>query len=96
MEKKFQMLKEQFKASSIQSYPMYSLDAKFVLTTDYSKENLGAVLSKEQEGMERMMLVCRALKYLQTLRDPRKLTARWLHLIQTYDFQVVHSPANRI
>ena len=47
MENKFQMLKNQFKASPIRSYPMYSLDTKFILTTDYSQENLGAVLSQE-------------------------------------------------
>ena len=36
-----------------------------------------------------------ALKYLQTMKDPRGITARWLHLIQTYDFQVVHLPGKQ-
>ena len=55
MQDKFQKLKECFRQNSIRSYPHYDLEDKFILTTDYSKENLGTILSQVQGGKERMI-----------------------------------------
>ena len=55
MQKKFEALKECFKKKPIRSYPRYDLPDKFILTTDYSKDNLGAILSQVQEGEEKMI-----------------------------------------
>ena len=52
MQDKVQKLKECFRQNSIRSYPRYDLEDKFILTTDYSKENLGAILSHVQGGKE--------------------------------------------
>ena len=55
MQEKFEKLKDAFKRNPIRSYWRYDLEDKFILTTDYSKENLGAILSQMQEGKERMI-----------------------------------------
>ena len=55
MQEKFEKLKEYFKKNPIRSYPRYDLPDKFILTTDFSQDNLGAILSQVQEGQERMI-----------------------------------------
>lgn len=55
MEEKFRILKGKFKCKPIRSYPRYDLAELFELTTDFSAENLGAILSQIQEGKERMI-----------------------------------------
>ena len=55
MEEKFRVLKGKFKSKPIRSYPRYDLEELFELTTDFSAENLGAILSQIQGGKERMI-----------------------------------------
>ena len=69
MQEKFEKLKELFKRNPIRSYPRYDIASKFILTTDYSKENLGAILSQDQDGKERMNFI---IKYLRDLRKIRQ------------------------
>ena len=58
MEKKFQKLKEKFKEMPIRSYPQFEEDSSpFELTTDWSKNNLSAILSQKQDGSERLIAV---------------------------------------
>ena len=58
MEKKFQKLKEKFQEMPIRSYPQFAEDSSpFELTTDWSKNNLSAILSQKQEGSERLIAV---------------------------------------
>jgi len=51
-EEKFNQLKERFRAAPLQGYPDYSSPGPFILDTDFSKTNLAAILSQEQEGVE--------------------------------------------
>ena len=53
MQRKFELLKDCFRKKLIRAYPRYDLPDKFILTTDYSKDNLGAIMSQVQEGQER-------------------------------------------
>ena len=55
MQRKFELLKDCFRKKPIRAYPRYDLPDKFILTTDYSKDNLGAILSQVQEGQERLI-----------------------------------------
>ena len=49
METKFQELKSKFAKQPIRGYPEYQVEM-FELTTDFSAKNLGAILSKVQQG----------------------------------------------
>ena len=55
MQEKFEILKSKFKEAPIRAYPIYNSPEKFILTTDFSKDNLGAVLSQVQNGQEKMI-----------------------------------------
>ena len=57
METKFKELKAAFLEYPIRSYPRYDIPDKFQLTTDWSKENIAAILSQVQDGSERLIAV---------------------------------------
>ena len=54
MEEKFRQLKQKFSEIPFRGYPEYEGDM-FELTTDYSSQNLGAILSQMQGGKSRMI-----------------------------------------
>ena len=51
MQKKFDQLKEEFKRKPIRAYPNYQSDEPFIVATDFSSENFGAILSHRQNGV---------------------------------------------
>ena len=57
MEKNFKTLKKKFKAMPIRSFPRFDLDSPFQITSDWSKDNVAAVLSQVQDGKERLIAV---------------------------------------
>ena len=58
MDRKFKILKGEFKKAPIRAYPRYDGVEPFQLTTDFSKENVAAILSQVQEGQERLIAAC--------------------------------------
>ena len=57
MEKNFKKLKKKFEEMLIRSFPRFDIPDKFQISSDWSKENLSAVLSQVQEGKERLIAV---------------------------------------
>ena len=55
MQENFETLKEEFGRKPVRAYPRYDLDSPFLVATDYSAQNLGAVLSQVQDGKERFI-----------------------------------------
>jgi hypothetical protein len=55
MERKFVELKAEFAKSPIRAYPRYDGKEPFELTTDFSAENVAAILSQQQDGAERLI-----------------------------------------
>ena len=55
MQEKFETLKAEFGKKPVRAYPRYDLDTPFLVATDYSAHNLGAVLSQVQDGEERFI-----------------------------------------
>ena len=55
IESDFIQLKEAFTKGGIQAFPDFGEGAPFVLTTDWSQENIAGVLSQVQEGEERFL-----------------------------------------
>ena len=53
--KKFELLKEEFSKMPVRSYPDYNSEEPFQLALDFSKENVAAVLSQVQGGQERFI-----------------------------------------
>jgi len=56
--RKFEKLKERFSEQPLHSYPDYSSDKPFILNTDFSKTNMAAILSQEQNCEERFIGAC--------------------------------------
>ena len=50
MDKKFKILKEAFSKSPIRGFPDYHSEEPFMLSVDFSKQNLAAVLTQKQRG----------------------------------------------
>ena len=48
-------LKKAFTDSGIQAFPDFKFGDLFILTTDWSKENIAGVLSQVQDGQERFL-----------------------------------------
>ena len=57
MEKKFRKLKDKFRGMPIRSFPRFDIPDKFQMTTDWSRDNLSAILSQVQDGQERLIAV---------------------------------------
>ena len=138
IERKFQLLKDKFKVAPIRAYPQYHTSEKFILTTDFSSHNVGAILSQKQNGVERMISAAgrkttsyeanypshkgelaaiifglrkfehilrfkkflirtdaSSLRFLNKLKNPRGIMARWLGLVQSYEFDIDHLPGKR-
>ena len=57
MEKNFKTLKKKFKQMPIRSFPRFDLDSPFQISSDWSKDNVAAVLSQVQDGKERLIAV---------------------------------------
>ena len=55
MNKKFLLLKEKFREAPIRAFPRYDSNEPFQLAVDFSKDNLGAVLTQVQDGKERLI-----------------------------------------
>ena len=55
LEEKFNKLKQAFKEAPIRAFPMYHIDAPFLLSIDFSKDGLGAVLEQDQNGARRLI-----------------------------------------
>ena len=55
IEQDFIKLKKVFTEGGIQGFPDFGVGDLFILTTDWSKENMAGVLSQVQEGMERFL-----------------------------------------
>ena len=51
----FVELKRAFTKGGIQAFPDFGVGDWFILTTDWSKENIGRVLSQVQDGQERFL-----------------------------------------
>lgn len=51
----FRVLKQAFEKAPLRSVPDFQSDAPFIITTDWSDKAIGAVLSQEQGGAERMI-----------------------------------------
>ena len=57
MEKNFKKLKKKFKEMPIRSYPRFDIPEPFQISSDWSKDNVAAVLSQVQDGKERLIAV---------------------------------------
>ena len=57
MDEKFKKLKQKFAERPIRAFPDYESDQPFQLSVDFSAENLGAMLTQEQNGQERLIAV---------------------------------------
>ena len=53
IEQDFIELKKEFIEGGIQAFPDFGVGDPFILTTDWSKENIAGVLSQVQNGQER-------------------------------------------
>ena len=51
----FLELKRAFTEGGIQAFPDLGIGDPFILTTDWSKENIAGVLSQVQDGQERFL-----------------------------------------
>ena len=58
IEKDFVQLKEAFTQGGIQAFPDFGIADPFILTTDWSQENIAGVLSQVQDGEERFLGCC--------------------------------------
>ena len=57
MEKNFQTLKRKFQEMPIRSFPRFDIPEPFQISSDWSVDNVAAVLSQVQEGKERLIAV---------------------------------------
>ena len=57
MEKNFKKLKKKFQAMPIRSFPRFDIEDPFQMTTDWSRDNVSAILSQVQDGQERLIAV---------------------------------------
>ena len=132
-EQAFRELKRRLITAPILAFP--ERDATFILDTDASDVGLGAVLSQEIDGMERvvaygsrlltkperkycvtrkeLLAVVHAvnsyrhylygrhfilrtdhssLRWLRSFKDPEGQLARWLEVLDTFDFEIQHRP----
>jgi len=55
MQADFTLLKEEFRLGRVQSYLDFVSGEPFILTTDWSADNIAGVLSQNQEGKERFL-----------------------------------------
>ena len=55
MNQDFIELKRAFAEGRIQAFPDFGVGDPFILTTDWSKENIPGVLSQVQDGQERFL-----------------------------------------
>ena len=55
IERDFVKLKRAFTKGRIQAFPYFGVGDPFILTTDWSKENITGVLSQVQDGQERFL-----------------------------------------
>ena len=55
IERDFVELKKAFTEGGIQAFPDFGVVDPFILTTDWSKENIAGVLSQVQDGRERFL-----------------------------------------
>ena len=55
IERDFIELKKAFAEGGIQAFQDFGVGDPFILTTDWSKENMGGVLSQVQDGKERLL-----------------------------------------
>ncbi|GFT65384.1 retrovirus-related Pol polyprotein from transposon opus [Nephila pilipes] len=69
----FNSLKEALTSAPILSYP--DPDKQFILDTDASHGNVGAVLSQEIDGQERVIAYWTEMKYGKTVPVVRRITA---------------------
>lgn len=59
LERDFSELKKAFGRAPLRAFPRFDDSAEpFILTTDYSKKAISAILSQEQNGKERMIACC--------------------------------------
>ena len=90
----FKRLRSLLTSAPVFGYPMP--EARFILDTDASEIGLGAVLSQEQNGQERVIAYFSrttdhaCLQWLLTFRCPEGQIARWLQKLQEYNFEVQH------
>ena len=55
IEQDFVELKRTFTEGGIQAFPNFGVGDLFILTTDWSKENIPGVLSQVQDGQDRFL-----------------------------------------
>ena len=55
MQKKFEELKDRFRNPPVRGFPQYNSKEPFQLSVDFSKDNLGVILSQVQDGEERLI-----------------------------------------
>ena len=55
IEQDFVELKRAFTEGGIQAFPDFGVGDLFILTTDWSKENIAGVLAQVQDGQERFL-----------------------------------------
>ena len=104
IESDFIQLKEAFTKGGIQAFPDFGEGAPFVLTTDWSQENIAGVLSQVQDGEERF-LGCWGRKcnkyernypsYKGELLAVIQCIKKWKHILNYRPFEV-HTDASAL
>ena len=105
MEKDFVELKKEFTAGKIQAYPDFDSAEPFILTTDWSAQNIAGVLSQKQEGVERFIgcfgRKCNTYeKHYPSMKGELlalvKSMARWKHILQYRPPFLVYTDASSL
>ena len=55
MEEKFQKIKKAFREAPIRAFPRYDGKEPFQVAVDFSKTNIGGILTQKQDGVERLI-----------------------------------------
>ena len=104
IEQDFVELKKAFTDSIIQAYPYFGVGDSFILTTDWSKENITWVLSQVQNGQERFLgcwgRKCNQYKrnypsYKGELFAVIQCIKKWKHILSYRPFEV-HTDASAL
>ena len=104
IEQDFVELKKAFTEGGIQAFPDFEGGTPFILTTDWSKENIAGVLSQVQDGKERF-LGCwgrKCNKYEQNYPSYKgellaviQCIKKWKHILNYRPFEV-HTDASAL
>ena len=100
----FVELKRVFTEGGIQAFPDLRVGDLFILTTDWSKENIAGVLSQVQDGKESFLGCCGGkcnkyernyLSYKGELLAVIQCIKKWKHILSYHPFEV-HTDASAL